>query len=283
MQLGKVDISGELRVTYENAGSEVWDRQIDLMSNATKVRIMNDFYELYWYDLTNGTEYGGNVGVDIPVTNIFVGVGDGVDTTFSGTLGPLPIKPGTTTFNYTIASAIKTATTNASGVVTGNGITSGSVNQTTGAYTLEYSTAPDSGTAITAGLTRGAVTDDSIVTGFTFQLVTDEAPVLNEGLFMSPIAITVAPQKIDRYEQNDYIIYEATMTGTYTGADTAPVTAVGLHYIASSGNSGTANVADNFLIKSTAPLNNPIYGAGGLVLSNASTVTVVYRIKVNKK
>lgn len=283
MQLNKVDISGELRVTHSKTGSEVWDRQIDLFSNITKVRVMYDFYELHWFDLINGIEYGGNIGVDMNVSNVFVGIGDGVDTTFSGTLGPLPIKAGSTTFAYTLGGSAKIATTNAAGVVTGVGISSGSVNQATGAYALTYATAPDNGTAITSSFVRGAVIDDSIVTGYTFELTTDEAPVLNEGIFISPITLTVAPQKIDRYEQNDYVIYEVTMTGTYTGATTSAVTAVGIHYIATSGNSGTANVSDHFILKSIAPLGNSIYGASGLILSDTSVVTLTYRVKINKK
>ena len=282
MQLSKVDISGELRVTYTNGGEEVWDKQINLFSSLQKVRVMNDFYELLYFDLVNGNEYGSAIGVDIPVANVFVGVGDGVDTTFSGTLGPLPIKAGSTTFSYTVDGVAKTATTDASGVVTGDNITAGTVNQTTGVYSLEYSTAPDDGTAITASFTRGSASDDSIVTGFTFELGTDENPALTEGLFLNTIPLTVTPTKVDRYEQNNYIIYEVTMNATYTGAETGVVTAVGIHYVATSGNSGLANVADNFILKSTEPAGNAVYGATGLKLANLSNVKLTYRVKVSK-
>lgn len=283
MQLSKVDISGELRVTYTNGGEEVWDKQIDLFANTTKVRIMNDFYELHWFDLINGSEFGASVGTDIAIANIHVGVGTGADTTFSGTLGPLPIKAGTTTFTYTTGGTVRTATTDATGAVTGVGISAGTVNQTTGVYSLTYSTAPDDSTPITASLIRGTVADDSIVTGFTFELSTTEAPTLTEGLFLNPVTLTVAPKKMDRYEQNGYIIYETVMTATYTGAATPAVTGVGIHYVASTGTSAGADIADNFLIKSVAPNANPIYGANGLILSNECDITLSYRIKVSKK
>ena len=283
MQLSKVDISGELRVTQMAGATEVWDKQIDLFANATKVRVMNDFYELHWFDLINGTEFGASVGEDIPVANIHVGIGDGADVTFGGTLGPLPIKAGSTTFTYTTANGTNTATTNASGVVTGVDITSGTVNQTTGVYSLEYSAAPSLHSPITANFTRGAVLDDSIVTGFTFELSSTETPALTEGLFLNPVTLTVAPKKMDRYEQNDYIIYETVMTATYSGAATPAITGVGIHYVASTGTSAGADIADNFLIKSIAPNLNAIYGAGGLILSDTCNLTLKYRVKISKK
>mgnify|MGYP003439684861 FL=1 len=65
-------------------------------------------------------------------------------------LPDLPINPDSVSVTYTANSVDYTATDNASGVLTGDGIT-GTVNYTTGAVELEYTTRlPDSGTNVVA-------------------------------------------------------------------------------------------------------------------------------------
>ncbi len=87
------------------------------------------------------------------------GTGDGTTTTFSHTMQNPPVLPG----SLTVTAGSVTATDNGQGTLTGTGVSSGSINYSTGAATITYSTAPASGTAITANYSKGAtITAESI-------------------------------------------------------------------------------------------------------------------------
>jgi len=64
--------------------------------------------------------------------------GNGVLTTFTGTLANAPIRPGTVTF--TAGSVV--ATDNTAGTLSGTGVTTGTINYTTGAWSVTYTVAP---------------------------------------------------------------------------------------------------------------------------------------------
>lgn len=81
---------------------------------------------------------------------------------FSGTLAHGSIQNSSVTFTAVIASTPVTATDNGSGTVTGTGVT-GTINYTSGLWTLTYTTAPDNATNITASYTW-------LVTGLTHVL-----------------------------------------------------------------------------------------------------------------
>lgn len=111
----------------------------------------------------------------------WVGEGDAAETSFSGTLLRTTVYEGSLTI---VAGAI-TATDQGDGTLAGTGITSGTINYTTGAWTLVFAAAPASGAQImatyyeepdatsascqlasgtdgTTALTRGDVTDPAL-------------------------------------------------------------------------------------------------------------------------
>lgn len=95
-----------------------------------------------YIDAQNSTVY-------TTVTNEVLATGDGVQTTFSGTLGFKAGNPLGTAFGLSInmnPSGI-TATDNFIGVISGTGVT-GTINYTTGAYSLIFAVAPAGATQV---------------------------------------------------------------------------------------------------------------------------------------
>jgi len=78
-----------------------------------------------------------------------IGTGDGATTSFSATLTYLPVVAGTLNISYTIGGVAYTATDDGAGNITGTDVT-GTIDYTTGAVSLTFTTAPDAGTAISA-------------------------------------------------------------------------------------------------------------------------------------
>jgi len=73
-----------------------------------------------------------------------IGTGDGTQTTFSGTLTKYPIE----TSSLSITDGTQTVTDDGNGNLTGDG--SGTINYTTGEYSVTFTAAPDNGDTITA-------------------------------------------------------------------------------------------------------------------------------------
>lgn len=91
---------------------------------------------------------------------------NGTLTSFSGTLANKLSIPGSIEMTATVGAAVVTITDNGEGVLSGDGVT-GTINYTTGAWTLEFDTAPDDTTDITADYTRlvdpvNAVADENL-------------------------------------------------------------------------------------------------------------------------
>ncbi len=100
--------------------------------------------------ITNETADSSPTG-STSVSNESLATGDGSTTTFSGNLANTPIVRQT----LTITAGSVTATDDGSGNLSGTGVTSGSINYDTGAWSITYDTAPANGTAITAGYDYG--------------------------------------------------------------------------------------------------------------------------------
>jgi len=88
------------------------------------------------------------------VTGESLGTGDGVTIGFSGTLASPPVSANTLTIHYTVGASDYTATDDGNGTITGTNV-SGTINSSTGAWTLTFTTAPDDTTAITADYGAG--------------------------------------------------------------------------------------------------------------------------------
>lgn len=78
---------------------------------------------------------------------------NGTLTSFSGNLANKLSIPGSIEMTATVGAAAVTITDNGKGVLSGDGVT-GTINYTTGAFSLEFDTAPDNATDITANYTR---------------------------------------------------------------------------------------------------------------------------------
>ncbi len=85
-------------------------------------------------------------------------IGDGIATSFSGSLQHIPIIPTTLVIHYTIGGTNYTATTDKSGNITGDHISSGSVEAETGNWNLSFDTPPDDTTNVTADYTERCYT-----------------------------------------------------------------------------------------------------------------------------
>lgn len=77
-----------------------------------------------------------------------IGTGDGSQKTFNHTALRLPVKPSTVVVKYTISSTDYEATDDGQGAISGTEC-SGTINYTTGAVSLTFTTAPDDTTDIT--------------------------------------------------------------------------------------------------------------------------------------
>ena len=76
------------------------------------------------------------------VTGEAAGSGDGTETTFTGTVDNFPVSAD----SFSVTSGSVTATDDEDGVLTGTGITSGSIDYETGVFEVTFSAAPASGT-----------------------------------------------------------------------------------------------------------------------------------------
>ncbi|ADO44950.1 hypothetical protein Hydth_0550 [Hydrogenobacter thermophilus TK-6] len=76
-----------------------------------------------------------------------IGTGDGTTTSFTGTLAT-PVTPSSVSVSYTVGSTTYTAVDDGKGNITGDYISTGTVNYQTGSISLTFSTAPANGTQI---------------------------------------------------------------------------------------------------------------------------------------
>ena len=87
-----------------------------------------------------------NVGLQTVISSESVGTGNASTVTFTHTAAHLKVVPGT----VTITAGTVIATDDGNGNLTGTGIAAGTINYTTGAISITYSTAPANALAITA-------------------------------------------------------------------------------------------------------------------------------------
>lgn len=109
--------------------------------------------------LTENTHYifttiGGADGADKveligKITAEVGATGNGTATVFDYTLAQTNIKPSTLTVHYTIGATAYDGTDDGAGNITGTNITIGTINYTTGAISLTFTTAPDNAADIT--------------------------------------------------------------------------------------------------------------------------------------
>lgn len=134
---------------------------------------------------------------------------DGSDLTFSGTitLTNRAIKPSTVTLTATVSASPVTITDNGSGVLAGTGVT-GTLNYTTGAYALTFTTAPDNSTDITGVYDYySTITDngEGILSGNTI------TGTINYGTGAYSLSFTTAPKNT------------TDITGVYSYVGVSPV------------------------------------------------------------
>lgn len=79
------------------------------------------------------------------ISNQRAAVGTGAQTTFTGYVAKIPVQAG----EFAITAASITGTANSLGIITGSGISSGSINFQTGYWTVTFSSAPGNNVPIT--------------------------------------------------------------------------------------------------------------------------------------
>lgn len=108
------------------------------------------------------------VGTATTVTSESVGTGNGTTTAFSHTAADTPVIPG----SVTITAGSVVATDNGSGLLTGTGVSGGTINYTTGAVSITYATAPANAQAITMAYTAIGSSSTTLAMGI------DQIPTL---------------------------------------------------------------------------------------------------------
>lgn len=98
------------------------------------------------------------------------GVGDGTDTDFSASLAYIPVVPGSVRVYYTISGNEYEAVDNGSGVITGTGITAGSINYGNGAISITFASAPDDGAKIWSNYSYNSAIETGKVVNLTVKL-----------------------------------------------------------------------------------------------------------------
>lgn len=99
---------------------------------------------------------------------ITIGTGNGTATTFTSTLPALPVRPGT----VTVTAGTVTATDNGSGQLSGTGVTSGSVDYSTGALSITFANAPGNGDAVVVSYKANTEENPSNIRKLKFELLT---------------------------------------------------------------------------------------------------------------
>lgn len=113
------------------------------------------------------------------ITNEIIGTGNGSTTSFSGTLANILDVRSTISIAYTIGTTGYTATDDGAGAITGTNVSSGSINYTTGVWSMIFSTAPDNGSDILANYTYQTSTNFNF--GFTSKKIVIETSGSNTG------------------------------------------------------------------------------------------------------
>ena len=282
MVLNNLELNCSLRVRHTVGGEEQWDKVIDLLT-PTGSKVLKGFTDIFFFNLPNGDLFGKNIAEDLSISNILIGLGDGTTTSFSYTAAPVPIKENSVSISYTVGGTQYTATDDGSGNITGTELSSGTVDYSTGDISLEFNTAPDSGTTITLSYMRGVSADDTYTAGFTFVLTTDASPSLGEGPFGTTVPLTVTPIKVDWYETETHNIYRVLMTSSYTDTtETDKITALGIVYRGIKGTAAGTTVEDTYILKSTEVGTSALFGADGLKLSNQCDIFVDFRFAMRK-
>jgi len=115
---------------------------------------MADWYVTDHQTLNDGGTHSYNTVYvyDDSVSGEVLATGDGTTTSFSGNLANNALHSSSLTVHYTIGGTGYDATDDGNGNISGTDCT-GTIDYDTGAYTLDFSTAPDNGTDITADYT----------------------------------------------------------------------------------------------------------------------------------
>ena len=130
----------------------------------------------------------------VPLTQAItqtVGTGNGTQTTFSGTIPNVPVKSG----SLSVAAGGVTGIDNGSGGITGAGISSGTVNYTTGALSVTFVAAPTSGTPVTATYTWSPIFVTNVAITLSVETSTPN-PQTGGYLTMTKSLLNLAPRNV---------------------------------------------------------------------------------------
>ena len=212
--------------------------------------------------ITNeGIDYLLNTGVHNGAGNSISGevggTGDGSATSFSYTLAQKP-QPNSLNIGYTISSTAYTTTDDGAGNISGTDC-SGTVNYSTGAVSLTFTTAPDNATDVTNGYSA------SITSWFFAPFENDYTPVATDTYAAPGYTETSSYSETTRQEWAE----GASSGQSITNATAATITANADVTIYGAGIVGGGTAADT--IQDTA--GNGVLLASGVLTPNSKTLS----------
>jgi hypothetical protein len=112
-------------------------------------------------------------GPDFPVEMVLLGTGNGSDKTFAGTLDAKPLKAGS--FTVTDSQQVESFVDNGDATLTGSQGGTGTINYTTGAYSVTFHTAPITGFEVYGNLSYNPTTAPTVA---AFPVIEDDTALL---------------------------------------------------------------------------------------------------------
>jgi len=154
------------------ANPESFTDMYDAVKNFKGKAIIDKGRMIMWDLANDGTALRGSFvdnTTDTTITNELLGTGNGTQTVFSGTLAFRAGNPKNTCYDIAIVAGLVTSQDNNVGLIIASGGTqgaTGTINYTTGTYTLTYPIAPTAGVQVLATYVHQN-TNNSGITDFT--------------------------------------------------------------------------------------------------------------------
>lgn len=286
MDIKNIKIEGSLKIKTVDPLDEtkvLTNKSIEIFkNNATRTNIHNSFWKLIFKDILFGKQFFKNPDKNYPVDNMFIGMGDGTTTSFTGVClnAPFTVEDGCeTSLTYTEGGIPVSITMAQDGTFSGEDIDFATFNVENGNFNFSFLTAPDENTPllINSYIKRK---DSSLNSGFIFSLSSSSDPNIKTEVDFSDIIFNSSIlDSLDWFQSESADIYKLSFSETYTGADTDAITGVSIK-----GKTLKRN-AENILEEKETLLmktNCPFYFTEGLFLSNKTIITVDLEIKVLK-
>lgn len=191
----------------------------DLLNKMDKTDLQNELTD-YLYNLLEGIinketiydlfEYINTINIE----NALIAYADGSNLTYTGNFNVINISPSTLTISYYIGGSNYTATDDGAGNITGTNL-NGTIDYAAGTYTLNFTTAPDNNTNITASY--NVAKDDFVsqlkdrISETVNDIINDT--VLNQYLAQISNAVLISALRNKLNDKLDNILNDSELSG----------------------------------------------------------------------